>query len=64
MYHDLQESGGQEPARINVGQPHEVRYWTQELGVGADKLWAAVIAVGPSAEAVREYLEARMRRPH
>jgi len=54
----------QEPARINVGQPQEVRYWTRELGVGADTLWAAVLAVGPSPEAVREYLEAKNRRPH
>jgi len=64
MYQELTKHDLQDPARINVGQPHEVRYWTQELGVGADKLWAAVIAVGPSAEAVREYIEAKTRRPH
>ncbi len=46
----------QDPARINLGDPNEVRYWTRELDIGASTLWAIVNAVGPSPEAVRQHL--------
>ncbi|HVF62392.1 MAG TPA: DUF3606 domain-containing protein [Casimicrobiaceae bacterium] len=49
-------SGG-DRSRINVTQDHEVRYWTKELNVSADELRAAVQAVGPSADKVREHLK-------
>lgn len=28
----------QDASRINVNEPHEVKYWTQALGVTKDKL--------------------------
>ena len=39
-------------------EPHEVRYWTEALGVSKEKLQAAVDKVGNSAEAVRKELAA------
>jgi hypothetical protein len=41
---------------IAMGEEHEVRYWTQALGVSKEKLQEAVNAVGSGAEKVREYL--------
>jgi len=42
---------------IALSVPHEVRSWTQSLGVDEKTLKAAVAAVGNSAEKVREYLK-------
>ncbi len=42
---------------IALDEPHEVRSWTDSLGVTADELREAVKAVGNSAEAVRAYLK-------
>ena len=44
--------------RINVNQEHEVRYWSQTLGITPDRLRQVVKDVGPMAEAV----EARVRQ--
>ena len=41
---------------ISLGEPHEVRSWTESLGVTEQQLKAAVAAVGNSADKVREYL--------
>ncbi|MEJ8813086.1 DUF3606 domain-containing protein [Variovorax ureilyticus] len=41
---------------ISLEQPHEVRSWTESLGVTEQQLRAAVAAVGNSADKVREYL--------
>lgn len=41
---------------ISLKEPHEVRSWTESLGVTEQQLKAAVAAVGNSAEKVREYL--------
>lgn len=41
---------------ISLEQEHEVRYWTQALGVSTEELRAAVAAVGNSAAKVREHL--------
>ncbi|BDU17495.1 DUF3606 domain-containing protein [Lysobacter auxotrophicus] len=48
---------GADRARINVNQEHEVRYWTQALDVTEEELRAAVDAVGPVADKVREYFQ-------
>ena len=45
--------------RINVDQEHEVRYWSQKLGVTAEELRTAVKDVGPMAAAVEQRLRAR-----
>jgi len=41
-------------------QEHEIRYWTQELGVSEAVLTAAVAKVGNYAEAVRRELRHSM----
>lgn len=41
---------------ISINEPHELRSWSESLGVTADELREAVKAVGNSAEAVRAYL--------
>lgn len=56
MSDDLSKRGPQDRSRINVNETHELRYWTQELGVSESQLREAVKAVGPSATAVREHL--------
>ncbi|CAN7632945.1 DUF3606 domain-containing protein [Massilia sp. LjRoot122] len=57
MSDDLTNRGAQDRARIAMGEPHEVTYWTETLGVSRDELQRAVDAVGNSAEAVREFLK-------
>lgn len=52
MSDDLKNRGLQDCARINLSEEHEVRYWTQALGVGKEQLAAAVKAVGSSADRV------------
>jgi hypothetical protein len=56
MSDDLSKRGPQDRSRINVNEPHELRYWTQALGISEAELRDAVKAVGPSATAVREHL--------
>jgi hypothetical protein len=51
--------GEPDRSRINVNQDHELRYWTQALDVTEEELRAAVAAVGPVADKVREYLRSR-----
>ncbi|BEP42279.1 DUF3606 domain-containing protein [Variovorax sp. V15] len=41
---------------ISLDEPHEVRSWTESLGVTEAQLREAVKAVGHSVEAVRRYL--------
>lgn len=42
---------------IALNEPHEIRSWTESLGVDEKTLRAAVAAVGNSADAVRAYLK-------
>ncbi|SDH56728.1 MULTISPECIES: DUF3606 domain-containing protein [unclassified Duganella] len=58
MSDDLNNKGAQDRARINVNEPHEVAYWTHELGVNKVRLEQLVKEVGTSAKAVRERLAA------
>lgn len=59
MSDDLKNRGVQDRARVNINEEHEVRYWTNALGVSKEQLAAAVQAVGVSAEKVREHLGKR-----
>jgi hypothetical protein len=43
-------------SKINLHQPHEVKYWTHALKVSQDELRKAVEKVGNSAAAVRKEL--------
>ena len=56
MSDDTSQRGPQDRSRINMTQPHEVRYWTEALGVSESELSRAVGAVGSSADKVREFL--------
>jgi hypothetical protein len=59
MSDDMKNRGPQDRARVNLSEEHEVRYWTQALGVDKERLAAAVKAVGSSADRVREHLRTR-----
>ena len=53
---DKSKRGSPDSKRINIHEPYEVAYWTNELRVTRAQLVAAVQAVGTSVEAVRRYL--------
>ena len=48
-----------DPRLVNLEDAGERAYWCKFFGVGLDRLIAAVKAAGPSAQAVRSYLEGR-----
>ncbi|MDY0964745.1 MULTISPECIES: DUF3606 domain-containing protein [Massilia] len=56
MSDDLNKRGQQDRSRINMHEEHEVRYWTEALGVTREELQRAIDQVGVSASAVREHL--------
>jgi hypothetical protein len=56
MADDKTKRGPQDAARIDLSEDYEVRYWTEALGVNADRLREVVGEVGSSAAAVRERL--------
>jgi hypothetical protein len=43
-------------SKINMDQPHEVKYWVRALGVSKEDLEKAVDKVGNSAATVRKEL--------
>ena len=67
MADDRRKRGGLDRNRINLQQPHEVRFWMEELDVDETALREAVAQVGTRADTVRQHLEAmrlpRARRP-
>ena len=44
---------------IDIEDENEVRYWLAFLGTTKDELYAAVSAVGQSAQEVRDYLKSK-----
>ena len=42
--------------RINMGDPEEIRYWTEKFGCTKAELVSAVGSVGPIASKVQAYL--------
>jgi hypothetical protein len=56
MADNLKNRGAQDRARINVNEPHEVRYWTSKFGCTEEQLRQTVAMVGVSAEAVAREL--------
>jgi Protein of unknown function (DUF3606) len=56
MPDDTTDRSRQDQLRINVNEPHEVRYWTQRMGCSEQELRAAVARAGVMAEAVRAAL--------
>jgi hypothetical protein len=59
MSDNLQNRGPQDRARINLHEQHEVRYWTEALGVTREELEQAVKQAGNSADAVRQHLRTK-----
>jgi hypothetical protein len=57
MADNTKRAGSPDSKRINMDQPHEVRYWTETLGTTPERLDEAVKAAGTSVEAVRKYLK-------
>jgi hypothetical protein len=57
MADNLKDRGAQDRARVNVNEPHEVRYWTEKFGVSEEDLIQAVTVVGVSAAEVERYLK-------
>jgi len=56
MADHLSDRGAPDRTRINVNEPHEIRYWTSRLDVSENDLRKAVAAVGVSAQQVAEHL--------
>ncbi|WP_426030807.1 DUF3606 domain-containing protein [Caulobacter sp. DWP3-1-3b2] len=56
MSDDLNNPGAGDRALISMSENHEVRYWTDKLGVSRETLQRALDEVGNSAQAVREHL--------
>lgn len=60
MADDKTRRGPADGSRVNTHEDHELRYWTEKFGCTAERLKAAVAAVGPSSVAVG----AQLRTPH
>jgi hypothetical protein len=58
MSDNLKDRSQQDRSRIDVGQEHECRYWSEKFGVSAEQLKSAVQQVGPMAEDVEKHLRA------
>ena len=56
MSDDKTQRGPEDRTRIALDQPHEVRYWTEKLGVSEETLAQAVHEAGPSSEKVAAYV--------
>lgn len=56
MADDLSRRQPEDPKKINVNQAHEVRYWTEKLGVSEARLRLAVSKVGVMVADVRAWL--------
>ncbi len=56
---DDKSKTGQDRQRISLSEDHEVRSWTESLGVTEAQLRAAVKAVGNQADDVRRHLGKR-----
>jgi uncharacterized protein DUF3606 len=63
MGDDKSNRGAADRTRINISEDYEVRYWSEELGCTEAALREAVLAVGPSASAVRAHLSPTNQRP-
>jgi hypothetical protein len=50
-------------SKINMHQPHEVKYWTHALNVSKEELQKTIDKVGNSAAAVRKELGIIGKKP-
>jgi len=51
------ERGKRERTLIDIAQPEEVKYWTEQFGATPKALQAAVRAAGTEVDAVEAYLK-------
>lgn len=58
MSDDLSQRGQPDRLRVNVNEPHEVKYWCSKFGCTEDQLRAAVRRVGVMAADVERALKA------
>lgn len=56
MSDDLTKRRPQDPTKINVHERWELDYWCEKFGVTAEKLMAAVRAVGVQVKDVKKHL--------
>ncbi|MDM0001187.1 DUF3606 domain-containing protein [Variovorax sp. J22P240] len=56
MADDLDNRGPEDRSRINVNEPHEVRYWMQRFDVTEEDLRKAVAEVGVAVDRIAEQL--------
>lgn len=56
MPDDLTKRGPSDAMRVNVNEPHEVRYWTKKWGCTEETLREAVKKVGVMVSDVETYL--------
>jgi len=56
MPDDPNLTGKADDSRINVGQEHEVSYWSRELGVTPERLREVIGRVGPMVADVKKAL--------
>ncbi len=56
MADNLQQTGVPDRSRIDINEPQEIQYWTQQLDVTEIDLRKAVADVGVSARQVAEQL--------
>ena len=56
MSDNLTKRGQPDRSKINIHEPHEVKYWSHALGVSKQDIQKAVDKVGNSAAAVRKEL--------
>jgi len=55
MPDDRSIQGPADRSRVNVNEAHEVTYWNKEFGCTEAQLRAAVSAVGPMVDDIRQY---------
>jgi hypothetical protein len=63
MTDNLKKRGGQDRTRIDVSQEHELRAWSDKLGVSPTELRSAVAAAGDRADKVEQHLKRGARKP-
>ena len=56
MSDNLSKTGKPDDIRVNIHQDHEVRYWSQKLGVTPERLKQVVHVVGPMVKDVKRHL--------
>ena len=56
MADDKSNTGEPDRSRISLSEPYEISYWSKKYGVAANRLHAAVDAVGNSPDDVEKWL--------